>query len=308
MKKTILAFVSFALIAFSANGWAFTCTDITGNVLSIAQGSTSANAYVNLQPSLGANQNLVVNLANSISCRNDFPNSRNDLVSMVVGSTYGGALSNFTGSLSYFNSSYNFPLTSATKSVNYRSGAYQPWNTVLYLTPVSTAAGVVIRRGEKFATIVMYQVGSDIVGGGNISTARFTWNLYANNDVIIPTGGCDVSSRNVSISLPDFPGSKPVPLTVRCAKAQNLGFYLSGSTEDQNRTIFSNTASGNKAKGVGIQLLRNGSAVPANTNILLGSVGTSPVSLGLTATYGQTTGQVTAGNVQSVIGVTFIYP
>ncbi|HFR1153832.1 TPA: hypothetical protein ACHURF_003721, partial [Shigella flexneri] len=38
-----------------------------------------------------------------------------------------------------------------------------------------------------------------------------------------------------------------------------------------------------------------------------GSVGTSAVSLGLTANYARTGGQVTAGNVQSIIGVTFVY-
>lgn len=308
MKRIILAFVTLALTALSENAWAFACKDANGNFLHSEQGSATANAYVNLQPSIGVGQNLVVNLANSISCRNDAPTTRNDLVSVLVGSSYGGALSNFTGSLSYYNSTYAFPLVSQTKSVNYTSGSFQPWNTVLYLTPVSAAAGIVIKKGDRFATIVLFQRGSDIIGGGNVATARFTWNLYANNDVIIPTGGCDVSSRDISVSLPDFPGTKPVPLTVMCAKPQNLGFYLSGSTEDSNRTIFSNTASGNKAKGVGIQLMRNGSAIPANTNVLLGSVGSSPVSLGLTATYGQTTGQVTAGNVQSVIGITFIYP
>ncbi|STW04827.1 fimbrial protein FimH [Klebsiella grimontii] len=39
----------------------------------------------------------------------------------------------------------------------------------------------------------------------------------------------------------------------------------------------------------------------------MGTVGTSAVNLGLTATYARTSGQVTAGNVQSIIGVTFVY-
>ncbi|SQA97216.1 Uncharacterised protein [Cedecea neteri] len=49
--------------------------------------------------------------------------------------------------------------------------------------------------------------------------------------------------------------------------------------------------------------MRTGSA---NT-VSLGTVGSTPVDLGLTATYARTTGQVTAGNVQSIIGVTFVY-
>ncbi|VDR24913.1 Uncharacterised protein [Raoultella terrigena] len=56
-----------------------------------------------------------------------------------------------------------------------------------------------------------------------------------------------------------------------------------------------------------MQLTRGGTAVAANSPVSLGTVGTSPVSLGLTAEYARTSGQVTAGNVQSIIGVTFVY-
>ncbi|HBV5669615.1 TPA: fimbrial protein [Klebsiella pneumoniae] len=68
-----------------------------------------------------------------------------------------------------------------------------------------------------------------------------------------------------------------------------------------------NSDSASPAQGIGVQLTRNGSAVPANSTVSLGTVGTSPVNLGLTATYARTTGQVTAGNVQSIIGITFVY-
>ncbi|RAV24938.1 fimbrial protein, partial [Staphylococcus warneri] len=130
---------------------------------------------------------------------------------------------------------------------------------------------------------------------------------YANNDVVVPTGGCDVSARDVTVTLPDYPGSMAVPLTVHCAQSQQLGYYLSGTTADSANAIFTNTASASPAQGIGVQLTRNGSAVPANSTVSLGTVGTSPVNLGLTATYARTTGQVTAGNVQSIIGITFVY-
>ncbi|EHZ8244044.1 fimbrial protein, partial [Shigella flexneri] len=42
-------------------------------------------------------------------------------------------------------------------------------------------------------------------------------------------------------------------------------------------------------------------------NVSLGTVNKSKVPLGLSATYGQTGNKVSAGTVQSVIGVTFIY-
>jgi hypothetical protein len=101
--------------------------------------------------------------------------------------------------------------------------------------------------------------------------------------------------------------SVPIPLTVYCAKSQNLGYYLSGTTADAGNSIFTNTASFSPAQGVGVQLTRNGTIIPANNTVSLGAVGTSAVSLGLTANYARTGGQVTAGNVQSIIGVTFVY-
>ncbi|HBU6432059.1 TPA: fimbrial protein, partial [Klebsiella oxytoca] len=124
---------------------------------------------------------------------------------------------------------------------------------------------------------------------------------------VVPTGGCDVSARNVTVTLPEYPGTAAIPLTVHCAQNQNLGFYLSGTTVDTAGSVFRNAASGSPAQGIGVQLSRNGSVMRTNTTESLGTVGTSPVSLGLTASYARTTGQMTAGNVQSIIGVTFVY-
>lgn len=291
---------------------AFTCYDATGNTLNSGAVTATANVYVNLQPSVAVGQNLVVDLSSSIFCRNDNPNTRNDNVSMLKGSAYGGVLTNFTGTMRYYGSSYPFPLNSATGTHNFTSGSYTPWNTQLYLTPLTSAAsaagGIAIESGTMFASLVMYQVGSDKTNGGNVRTATFTWNLYANNSVVVPTGGCDVSARNVAVTLPEYPGSAvAVPLTVHCGSNQSLSFYLSGNIATSN-DIFLNTYSGTStASGVGIQLLRNGNAIPANQNVSLGTVGTSSVSLGLTANYARTSGQVTAGGVQSIIGVNFVY-
>lgn len=135
----------------------------------------------------------------------------------------------------------------------------------------------------------------------------FHWNIYANNDVVVPAGGCDVSARDVTVTLPNYPGSMAVPVTVHCAQNQNLAYYLTGTTADSANSIFTNTASASPAQGIGVQMMRNGNIIPANRNVSLGTVGTSPVNLGLTAIYARTSGQVTAGNVQSIIGVTFVY-
>lgn len=308
--KNFVKLLSVNLAIYLVNissSYSFTCRDAMGTTLNSASGPVAANVYVNLQPSVEVGQNLVVDLAQSISCRNDVPMSRRDLVSMISGSTYGGALTNFSGSLKYYGASYNFPLMSPTHQQDFPNGTYVPWNTQLYLTPISTAGGVGISKGSHFATLVMYQVGSDLGSGGNVHAVRFTWRLYANNDVIVPTGGCDVSSRNVVINLPEYPGNAPIPLSIYCASNQNISYYLSGLTDTQD-SIFANTLSGaNAATGMGIQLLSYGSIISANQNVQLGNVSTSTVSLGLSAQYARTKGQVTAGKIQSVIGVTFMY-
>ncbi|MCA8715851.1 hypothetical protein LGN81_20835, partial [Escherichia coli] len=71
---------------------------------------------------------------------------------------------------------------------------------------------------------------------------------------------------------------------------------------------FPNTApDATKASGVGVTLMRNGKILATGENVSLGTVNKSKVPLGLSATYGQTGNKVSAGTVQSVIGVTFIY-
>lgn len=124
----------------------------------------------------------------------------------------------------------------------------------------------------------------------------------------VPTGGCDVSARNVTVSLPNYPGTVSVPLTVSCGSSKSLDYYLTGTTTDTAASIFTNTSTDSPAEGVGIQLSNTSGILSTNKNISLGTVGTSAVSLGLTASYARTSGQVTAGNVKSIIGVTFVYP
>lgn len=289
--------------------YAFTCYDATGNFLNSGSGSASANVYVDLTPEVQIGQNLVVDLKHSIFCRNDQPTIRRDLVSMLRGSSYGPVLSNFRGTMKYYNSNYPFPLNSSTHQQNFPSGSFVPWNTQLYLTPISATSvdGVIIRQGTHFATLVMRQVGSNLSNGGNVHTATFTWNLYANNSVVVPTGGCDVSSRNVIVNLSPYPSTANVPLSIHCASNQRISYYLTGTTNSSD-TVFANVLSGNNAaKGIGIELVKNNQAIKVRETIRLGSVGSSPVNLGLTARYGLTSETLTSGKVQSIIGINFVY-
>lgn len=300
MKKLINLLTSLLLLGWSINAWSFACKTASGATIPIGGGS--ANVYVDLAPAVNAGQNLVVDLSTQIFCHNDYPDSMTDYVTLQRGSVYGGALSSFSGTVKYNGLSYPFPTTSETARISFTSKTDKPWPTVLYLTPVSAAGGVAIKAGSLIAVLILRQTNN--VDGDDF---QFTWNIYANNDVVVPTGGCDVSARDVTVTLPDYPGSTAIPLSVHCAQNQYVSFYLSGTTEDAANTVFANTASSSPAQGVGVQLLRNNNAIPANNTVSLGDVGTSPVNLGLTASYARTIGQVTAGNVQSIIGLTFIY-
>ncbi|OLF53075.1 fimbrial protein [Pseudomonas chlororaphis] len=286
------------IACWSSSGWAFTCQAL-GKAIS---GSGTLSVYVNLQPAISPGQNLVVDLSQSIQCKNDMPSVYKDPIRVGSGSAYEGVLASFSGTLSYHGANQPFPLRSPTSWVNTPWGTFQGWRTVLYLTPVSSASGVVIQAGQLFASLSLQKQGP----GGSISQT-IIWNLYANNSVVVPTGGCDVSARNVTVTLPDYPGLAAIPVAVHCAKSQKLAYYLSGTTTDTANTIFTNSASASAAQGVGVQISRNGSVLAVNNTVSLGSVDTSPVNLGLSASYARTSGQVAAGNVQSIIGVTFLY-
>ncbi|MEN0616906.1 fimbrial protein [Klebsiella indica] len=300
MKKIITLLITLLLGGWSLSAWSFACKTATGVTIPIGGGT--ANVYVNLAPAVSAGQNLVVDLSTQIFCHNDYPDTITDYVTLQRGSAYGGVLSNFSGTVKYNGVSYPFPTTSETARITYDSLTDKPWPTILYLTPVSTAGGVAISAGSLIAILILRQTNNK-----DSDDFQFVWNIYANNDVVVPTGGCDVSARDVTVTLPDYPGSTAIPLTVYCAQSQKLGYYLTGTTADAASTIFTNTASASPAQGIGVQLTRSGSVVPTNSMVSLGTVGSSAVSLGLTANYARTSGQVTAGNVQSIIGVTFVY-
>lgn len=300
MKNVIALLTTLLLAGWSFNAWSFACKTANGTTIPIGGGS--ANVYVDLAPAVNVGQNLVVDLSTQIFCHNDYPDTITDYVTLQRGSAYGGVLSSFSGTVKYNGTSYPFPTTTETSRIIYNSKTDKPWPTALYLTPISSAGGVAISAGTLIAVLILRQTNNK-----NSDDFQFVWNIYANNNVVVPTGGCDVSARNVTVTLPDYPGSTAIPLTVYCAQSQKLGYYLSGTTADSTNSIFTNTASASPAQGIGVQLTRNGSVLPANSTVSLGTVTTSAVSLGLTANYARTSGQVTAGNVQSIIGVTFVY-
>ncbi|MBL0881076.1 fimbrial protein [Serratia ureilytica] len=300
-KKEVGTLVaSVCLMAFSSGANAFVCRTAAG--ANIPRYGSTADVYVKLTPSVGVGQNLIVDLSREVSCRNEVPETYTDYVSIKKGAAYGGVLKNFKGSIYYSGSTYPFPTENETKQFTLKASNLAPWPAKLYLTAIGAAgSGVAIKSGSLIARIYMRQ--SNNFGRSH----SYIWNIYSLNSVVVPTGGCDVSSRNVTVTLPNYPGTAAVPLTVHCGQNQKLAYYLTGTTADTASTIFTNTSSSNPATGVGVQLSNRNGIIATNKNVSLGTVGTSPVSLGLTASYARTTGQVVAGKVQSIIGVTFVY-
>ncbi|ENU8170319.1 fimbrial chaperone protein [Salmonella enterica subsp. enterica] len=306
LKKVILMVSICVFFAYPFGAAAFTCKDATGKEIKNPANAVN-DIYVNLNPTLQPGKVLVADVASSISCKSDMPGIRNNYVSITAGSTFSGVLNKLSGSLEYYGVNHPLPVQTQTNNHNFTNGSYNPLKARVLLTPITAAGGILINAGDKIATLIMSQIGNDIGTGGRQDQHYFTWNLHAANTVVLPTGGCDVSARNITVTLPDYPGTMAVPVTVHCAQKQNLVYYLTGTTVDSGNSIFRNTASASPAKGIGVQMTRYGTVVPANSNVPLGRVGSSPVNLGLTATYARTSGQVTTGNVQSIIGVTFVY-
>jgi len=297
--KGILLTVFFYQFSFYAS--AFTCTVPGGGSI----GSGTTNVYVSLVPSIGVGQNLVVDLSTQISCKNDAsrPGVDDDLVNVRAGSNYGGELTGFSGSLYYYGTTYPFPVIADTKQHNINQQQFMPWDVKLYLTATGAAGGVAIKARQLIAVIYMYKIATT---SGN--PRYFQWNIYANNDVVIPTGGCDVSARDVTVNLPVYPATQPFNINVHCAQTKTLAYYLTGPTANASNDIFSNVATASPAQGVGVQISNSNGIIRANNNVLIGQVNTTNTSIPLTASYARTSGQVTAGSVRSVIGMTFIYP
>ncbi len=312
MKRVFEVFLCLLLVLISNNVSAFNCK-AEGKV--IGQFGGSRDVIVSVSPEVQLGQNLVIDLSSLISCQNTIPKKRTDYLRIGKASAFAGALEFFEGSLMYDGLSYPIPVTTDTTDVEYTTKTWTPVPAVLYLTPISApASGVVIEAGQKFAKLKMKQHGENLVFPclfcGGTGMTEYTWNLIARNRVVVPTGGCDVSSRDVVIDLGEYTGSnrKDIPLTVHCATDTKLKFFLSGKVETIDNSIFSNVAGVNPAKGFGIQIFdKSNNIIQANKPINLGSVGETPIDLGLSTDFVKFGTVNTPGEVTAIVNVTFQY-
>ncbi|HBB6455442.1 TPA: S-fimbrial adhesin minor pilin SfaH [Escherichia coli] len=312
-KSTVLkGGVLFTLImAYSQPSFALLCrNNQTGQVFN--SGDTSFR--VNVSPVVQYDKSIsVLDLSQLVSCQNEDSTGQNyDYLKILKGSGFSPALDTKTYGRLDFTSrptgyarqlplQFDLQVTEAF----YQYGVWKPFPAKMYLYPEPGVFGKLIHAGELVATVYVNKFSTM---GQEAGERNFTWRFYATNDVYIQTGTCRVSSNNVKVDLPSYPGGPvTVPLTVRCDQTQSVSYTLSGSVTGSGNTVFANTATSG-AGGVGVQLSDNAGPVPAGQPRSLGQVGSSPVSLGLKASYALT-GQAspTPGAVQSVINVTFSY-
>ncbi|HBI7827098.1 TPA: S-fimbrial adhesin minor pilin SfaH [Escherichia coli] len=312
-KSTVLkGGVLFTLImAYSQPSFAPLCrNNQTGQVFN--SGDTSFR--VNVSPVVQYDKSIsVLDLSQLVSCQNEDSTGQNyDYLKILKGSGFSPALDTKTYGRLDFTSrptgyarqlplQFDLQVTEAF----YQYGVWKPFPAKLYLYPEPGVLGKVINNGDLLATLYVNKFSTK---GQEAGERNFTWRFYATNDVYIQTGTCRVSSNNVKVDLPSYPGGPvTVPLTVRCDQTQSVSYTLSGPVTGSGNTVFANTAASGSG-GVGIQLSDNVGPVPAGQPRSLGQVGSSPVSLGLKASYALT-GQAspTPGAVQSVINVTFSY-
>lgn len=269
---------------------------------------------VHVSPEIKSDHSItLLDLYQLVSCQNEDSSGNNyDYMYVEAGTALSSSLDtkaygriDFTKYLSGYGQT--LPLQQDIKVTEsfWQYGAWKPFPSRVYLYPEPGIFGKLIHAGDLIATI---KVRKESTYGQDASVRHFTWRFYAENDSYIEYGTCHVSAHDVKVNLPDYPGGPvAVPLTVRCDQPQSVSYTLSGPATGSGGTVFANTATSG-AGGVGVQLSDNAGPVPAGQSRSLGQVGSSPVSLGLKASYALT-GQVspTPGAVQSVINVTFSY-
>ncbi|WP_241608790.1 fimbrial protein [Rosenbergiella australiborealis] len=307
MNGRIKIFLLPLLFLWTPFSFAFTCVTTSGQTLSWSGGT--ASVYITLPSSIYSNTILSIDLSQYVTCKNDSGDSNwTDQLRLVQGTTFNGALNGFTGTINFNGNSYPIPFSSTSSNkIDLPSLKNIAIPIQLSLTPIqSSSTNTVITYRSKIASIVMNQQNNR-----NSDSVNFTWNIYSLSPINFIVPSCSVDNTTISAQLPNYPGTQSIPLKVTCSSNQRLGFYIYGTTGTDGSTFVNTLESNNDsgaAHGVGVQLLRNGSVLPVNTQQTIGTVGTSGTDLGLSARYNQLgTTRITAGNVRSIVNLNFVY-
>lgn len=316
MVMKLRTYILFSLSATAFDASAFVCS-INGGPWVVNNQTSYIDVYVDIKPELMQDRNIVFDTGTNIICRNEGAPGY-DLAAAWYTNTglthskltkYRASIySNITGRY------HDLPITQLYVELqkfyapnNPSPGAPTALTIKMSLSPIGDLSGEAIRSGEKLATVNVLKVYVPHIGGWQ-NTKHFLFNIIANNDVIIPVGGCDVNSRSLNLTMGNYPmdvTEKNIDLSVKCGRNRSVSFSLSGRTDTP--TIFSNVTAVSPASGIGIEIVRNGNPIRVNSNISMGTVGTTYTPLGLSARYALNGKELKVGNLQSVIGVNFTY-
>ncbi|HFG4120264.1 TPA: S-fimbrial adhesin minor pilin SfaH, partial [Escherichia coli] len=202
--------ILFTLImAYSQPSFALLCrNNQTGQVFN--SGDTSFR--VNVSPVVQYDKSIsVLDLSQLVSCQNEDSTGQNyDYLKILKGSGFSPSLDTKTYGRLDFTSrptgyarqlplQFDLQVTEAF----YQYGVWKPFPAKLYLYPEPGVFGKVINNGDLLATLYVNKFSTK---GQEAGERNFTWRFYATNDVYIQTGTCRVSSNNVKVDLPSYPG------------------------------------------------------------------------------------------------------
>ncbi|KJG38014.1 hypothetical protein UA32_11550 [Photobacterium angustum] len=305
MIKFLLSLL-FILISYSS--LAFTCYTSTAI---IKPGGGTADVHVKIKPVIKPNENIIIDLTQPgslIQCRNDSPNLYVDTFWPVTGTKFSEATEIKNGTLHWFGAAERIPVNSDAEwhPFTFYDGSPHTLDLKFTLQPFGNADGTVIKKGTTIG-IFRYEQKNNWH-----HHYFYTWNIIADNDVVIPHGTCEANSYDTHVTLnnynPDKSSRKNVNLTIHCATPTNLSYSLEGQLESNtDNSVFKNTAD-NPAKGIGISFFNNGKKINIDEVQKIGTVYNSYKSLNLSADYGVVKGvPLSAGDVRSQVTVNITY-
>lgn len=121
-----------------------------------------------------------------------------------------------------------------------------------------------------------------------------------------------VNLRNTTIdeltTLGDTSQETAFNLPLRCNSATNISLGFSGNLADSTNAVFSNLSDSTNTTGVGVQILKDGTPIPATAgNYLNLGVVNGSLSVPLTARYYALAGKPTPGDVSAVAYASIVY-
>lgn len=269
--QRLLALLSFLFCC--CHGYAFTCTDSSGNTLGWAGGTVTIPVTVG--PTLTSGKNVLANLSTAVSCHNDSSpdwaiGAFIDYLEATALELY-PALSGVTGGVTINGTDYDSPIpTTNVYTLTWGQTRALPVQVYIRLSP-SPSNPVIIHTGDMLAKISFHQWNDH-----GVNPANYAWIFVAANDAGIQTSSCTINGGNtLLVDFGEILSNRltqtastatirvPKTLTYNCESAvtQDISIKMYSSV-----TSFSSDAILTSNQDIGVVMLRNGTAVAPNTS------------------------------------------